>query len=165
MDVATATAWIAHWEGRRNQTYIDSMGHPTVGVGFNLDANGAQAAIEALGLNYDQVRAGTQTLTDDQIDTLLQQSVERAANDAPKAVSTFNNVPSDKQIVIVDMIFNLGLAGFSKFAQTIKAINAQDWLTASQQMQQSVWFRQVGNRARADVDLMAGRITPADILG
>ena len=165
MDLATATAWIAHWEGRKNKTYIDSKGHPTVGVGFNLDANGAQAAIEALGLDYDQVRAGTQTLTDDQIDTLLEQTVNRAAADAPNAVSTFANVPGDKQIVIVDMILNLGLAGFSKFVQAIKAINQQDWLTASQQMQQSAWFNQVGRRAKADVDMMAGRITPADILG
>ena len=80
-------------------------------------------------------------------------------------VSTFNSVPGDKQIVIVDMVFNLGLAGFSKFVQTIKAINTQDWQTASQQMQQSAWFNQVGRRAKADVDMMAGRITPADILG
>jgi len=165
MDMTTLMAWIAHWEGRRNQTYIDTMGHPTVGVGFNLDANGAQAAIEALGLDYDQVRAGTQTLTDAQIDALLEQTVNRAVDDAHTPIPGFDNVPGDKQIVIVDMIFNLGLAGFSKFAQTIKAINRQDWLTASQQMQQSAWFHQVGRRAQADVDMMAGRITPADILG
>ena len=165
MDIATASAWIEHWEGRRNQTYIDSMGHPTVGVGFNLDAAGAQAAIEALGLDYEQVRAGSQMLTDAQIDTLLSQGIDRAASDAQKPIPAFNNVPGDKQIVIVDMLFNLGLAGFSKFVQAIKAINAQDWLTASQQMQQSAWFHQVGRRAQADVDMMAGRITPADILG
>jgi len=165
MDLATASAWIEHWEGRRNQTYIDSMGHPTVGVGFNLDAQGAQAAIAALGLDYNQVRAGTQTLTDDQIDTLLEQGVNRAVSDAHTPISDFDNVPGDKQIVIVDMIFNLGLGGFTKFVQTIRAINGQDWLTASQQMQQSQWFHQVGNRAKADVDMMAGRITPADILG
>jgi GH24 family phage-related lysozyme (muramidase) len=165
MDLVTAGSWIEHWEGRRNKTYIDTMGHPTVGVGFNLDANGAQAAIQALGLDYQQVRAGTQLLTDAQIDTLLDQTVNQAASAAQTAVTTFNSVPGDKQIVIVDMVFNLGLAGFSKFLQTIKAINAQDWQRASQQMQQSAWFNQVGNRAKADVQLMAGSITPADILG
>ena len=165
MDLVTAGAWIEHWEGRRNKTYIDTMGHPTVGVGFNLDANGAQAAIQVLGLDYQQVRAGTQLLTDDQIDTLLGQTVNQAVSDAHKPIPAFDSLPSDKQIVIVDMVFNLGLAGFSKFLQTIKAINAQDWQTASQQMQQSAWFKQVGNRAKADVELMAGSITPADILG
>ncbi|MGA7463366.1 MAG: glycoside hydrolase family protein [Candidatus Korobacteraceae bacterium] len=165
MDFVNAAAWIEHWEGRRNKTYIDTMGHPTVGVGFNLDANGAQAAITALGLDYAQVRAGTQLLTDPQIDTLLQQGINQVVSVATTPIPAFNSLPSNQQIVIVDMIFNLGLAGFSKFVQTIKAINAQDWQTASQQMQQSAWFSQVGNRAKADVDMMAGRITPADILG
>ena len=27
MDLATAGAWIERWEGRRNQTYTDTMGH------------------------------------------------------------------------------------------------------------------------------------------
>ena len=69
MDLTKTKAWIEHWEGRRNQAYDDKtgkaitpgcvvLGHPTVGVGFNLDANGAQAAIEALGLDYNQVRSG-----------------------------------------------------------------------------------------------------------
>jgi len=165
MDLVTASAWIEHWEGRRNQTYLDSMGHPTVGVGFNLDANGAQAAIAALGLDYNQVRAGTQLLSDAQIDALLQQGINQAVSAAHTPIPGFDNVPGDRQIVIVDMIFNLGLAGFSKFVQAIKAINAQDWQTASQQMQQSAWFNQVGRRAKADVNMMAGLITPADILG
>ena len=82
MNLVTAGAWIEHWEGRRYQTYTDTMGHPTVGVGFNLDANGAPAAIAALGLDYAQVRAGTQLLTDAQVDTLLQQTVNQAVSGA-----------------------------------------------------------------------------------
>src|SRR5215469_15206290 len=154
MDMTTLMAWIEHWEGRRNKTYIDSMGHPTVGVGFNLDANGAQAAVEALGLDYDQVRAGTQILTDAQIDGLFQQSVNKATTGARTVIPSFDTIPGDKQIVIVDMIFNLGVAGFSAFRNTVQAINQQDWASAAQQMQQSLWYKQVGARAKADCDLM-----------
>ena len=159
MDLGKTRAWIEHWEGRRNQTYIDSEGHPTVGVGFNLDDNGARADIEALGLNYDQVRAGAQDLTDAQIDTLLDRTVNQAVQGAQRVLATFDTIPDDKQIVIVDMVFNLGVDGFSKFAHAIQAIKSQDWATAAEQMQQSLWFRQVGARASADVNLMAGRIT------
>lgn len=158
MDTTTLMGWIEHWEGRRDKTYLDSKGHPTIGIGFNLDAAGAQAAIEALGLNYNQVRAGTQLLTDTQIDTLFQQSVNTAIHGASQVIQNFNAVPGEKQIVIVDMIFNLGLAGFSRFHLTIQAINDEDWTTAAQQMQQSLWYNQVGPRAKADCDLMAGRI-------
>lgn len=137
-------------------------GHPTVGVGFNLDATGAQAAIEALGLDYAQVRSGGQTLTDDQIDSLLDQTVNQAIQAAQQVISNFDALPGDRQVVIVDMVFNLGLSGFSKFVLTIQAIRNQDWPTAAQQMQQSAWFRQVGARASADVNLMAGRITATE---
>jgi GH24 family phage-related lysozyme (muramidase) len=170
MDLATIKAWIEHWEGRRNQAYDDATsrsitpgsvveGHPTVGVGFNLDAPGAQAAIQALGLDYNQVRSGGQTLTDDQIDALLDQTVNQAIQGARQVVPSFDSLPDDKHVVIVDMVFNLGVHRFSQFVHAIQAVNIQDWATASQQMQQSAWFRQVGARASADVNLMAGRIT------
>jgi GH24 family phage-related lysozyme (muramidase) len=133
-------------------------GNPTVGVGFNLDAEGAESTIEALGLDYDQVRSGQHNLTDDQIDTLLDQTVNAAITDARSVVPNFDALPDDKQTVVVDMVFNLGVEGFSEFVHAIQAIANQDWATASQQMQDSAWFRQVGNRATADVNLMAGRI-------
>jgi len=128
-------------------------------VGFNLDAAGAQAAIEALGLDFVQVRSGEQILSDDQIDRLLDQTVNRAIQGARQVVPNFDALPHDKQIVVVDMVFNLGVHGFSQFVHAIQAVNNQDWATAAQQMQQSAWFRQVGARASADVNLMAGRIT------
>lgn len=170
MDLGQTETWIEHWEGRRNQAYDDATGkpitpgsvvegHPTVGVGFNLDASGASDTIEALGLDYDQVRSGEQTLTDEQIDTLFDQSVNQAVQGARQVVPSFDALPDDKQIVVVDMIFNLGLEGFSEFVHAIQAINNQDWATAAQQMQQSAWFRQVGDRASADVNVMAGAAT------
>jgi GH24 family phage-related lysozyme (muramidase) len=169
MDLATLKAWIERWEGRRNQAYDDAtgkaitpgcvvQGHPTVGVGFNLDAPGAQAGIESLGLDYGQVRAGAQTLTDEHIDTLLEQTVNQAIQAAQQLIPNFDTLPGGPQIVVVDMVFNLGKHAFSQFNLTIRAICDQDWPTAAQQMQQSAWFRQVGARAAADCNLMAGKM-------
>ena len=98
-------------------------------------------------------------MTDDQIDTLLDQTVNQAIQGARQVVPSFDALPDDKQIVVVDMVFNLGVHGFSQFVHAIQAVNSQDWAIAAQQMQQSAWFRQVGARASADVNLMAGRIT------
>ena len=173
MNLDALKVWIEHWEGRRDRAYDDATGrpitpgsvvrgHPTVGVGFNLDATGASAAIEALGLDYDQVRSGEQTLADNQIDRLLDIAVNQAIQGARGVIQSFDGLPDDKQIVIVDMVFNLGTAAFSEFVNTIQAIRGQDWATASEQMQESAWFRQVGNRAMADVNLMAGRITATE---
>jgi GH24 family phage-related lysozyme (muramidase) len=170
MDLDTVKAWIEHWESRRYQAYDDKtgqpitpgcavQGNPTVGVGFNLNANGAQAAIELLGLDFRRVCAGQQILTDDQVNTLLDQTVNQAIQVAQQLIENFDGLPGDQQVVVVDMVFNLGMTGFSKFKMAIQAICNQDWPTAAQQMQDSAWFRQVGARATADVNLMAGRIT------
>ena len=175
MDLGVAEAWIEQWEGYRNQSYDDEtgepitpesvvQGHPTVGVGFNLDAAGAADAIYALGLDYFEVRCGLQILSDDQVDALFGQSVNQAIESARPLIPNFDDLPDDKQIVVVDMIFNLGAGGFGEFVHTIQAINDQDWATAAQQMQDSEWYQQVGARAVADVNLMAGVITATDVL-
>ena len=69
MDLALTKQWITHWESTRLQSYDDATGtprnpgdtprgNPTIGVGFNLVAAGAQANIESLGLNYNDVLTG-----------------------------------------------------------------------------------------------------------
>lgn len=170
MDMIALMNWIERWEGRRYLAYDDKtgqtitpgyrvQGHPTVGVGFNLDAAGANAAIAALGLDFAQVYSGSQALIDSQIDTLFTQTANQAVENAQQLIPNFNALPQDKQIVVVDMVFNLGMAGFSAFVLTLQAIRNQDWAGAAQQMQNSAWFRQVGQRGQADVNLMAGRMT------
>ena len=62
------------------------------------------------------------------------------------------------------MVFNLGAPKFSQFVLTIQAINNQDWATAAQQMQQSAWYGQVGDRAKADVAVMGGQSTVANYI-
>ena len=39
--------------------YVDSTGHKTIGVGFNLDASGAKTACESVGIDFAAVYAGT----------------------------------------------------------------------------------------------------------
>ena len=73
-DGCDARSMISQHEGKRKCVYTDTMGHPTIGIGFNLDASGAQQAIEKLGLNYDDVRSGAQCLTESQIMDLFEPS-------------------------------------------------------------------------------------------
>ena len=147
--------WIEGWENRKPHVYPDPAGHPTIGVGFNLDRADAPQKIAALGLDYSDVRAGQVTLSDEQINQLFDADVDQAIADAKSIVSNFDTIPENKQKVVVDMVFNLGAAGFSGFHKTIQAIENKDWQTAAQEMQNSRWYSQVGARAAADVDVMA----------
>jgi len=46
-------------EGTYECVYTDSLGNPTIGIGFNLNKSGAQAIIAGLGLDYSSVVSGS----------------------------------------------------------------------------------------------------------
>jgi lysozyme len=54
----------------------------------------------------------------------------------------------------MDMEFNLGHPRFSKFHDTIAAINDGDYVLAAGCMKASEWYREVGRRGIADCKLM-----------
>jgi GH24 family phage-related lysozyme (muramidase) len=175
MDLALTKQWITHWEATRFQSYDDAtgaplnpgdtpQGNPTIGVGFNLAAAGAQAIIEGLGLDFNAVITGAVNITPDQVDQLLTTTIDNAMTGARKLVPIFDTLPDIPQMIITDLVFNMGQTTFSKFVNTLKFINAQDWANAAANLQQSAWFRQVGRRGRGDVAVLSGASTPEEIL-
>ena len=148
MDIQKIKNWTTKWENRKEKVYTDSSvhQHPTIGIGFNLDRPDAKKKIQALGVNYSQVRSGSQTLDQKQIDQLFHDDINKAINGARRQISNFDSLPENKQMVIVDMVFNLGEPRFSKFKKTIQAIEKQDWQQTAEGMKSSQWFHQVGSR-------------------
>lgn len=66
----------------------------------------------------------------------------------------FPSLSSNRKAVIVDMIFNLGGAGFGKFEKTIAALELHDYELAAAEMLLSKWALQVGHRAKKLAQLM-----------
>ena len=118
-------------EGKENDVYKDTEGHPTVGVGFDLDRGDAKAKIEALGLDYAKVKAGTQDLTDDQVYKLLDGDMDTAITDLKSVFPKFTDLSDVGQRVIVDMMFNLGKTKFLGFKKMIDAVKAGDFAKAA----------------------------------
>ncbi|HET6762096.1 MAG TPA: glycoside hydrolase family protein [Longimicrobiaceae bacterium] len=144
-------AFIARHEGRRTHVYLDAKGHPTVGVGFNLDRDDARQMLAAVRADYDAVRGGRQTLTDAQVDALLDRSLAGAAETVRAAVPGFDAMKPAQQDALLDMAFNLGSGGFPKFQKMIAALNAGDMQKAAAEMEDSLWARQVGPQRVGDV--------------
>jgi lysozyme len=145
---------IERHEGKRNEVYLDTKGIPTIGIGFNLNRNDAKNKIESLGLNYNNVRNGSQSLTDQQIYSLFKDTLNEAINTAQSFVPNFNEHPANVQGVIINMAFNLGpnkLAGFKDFRE---ALLNKDYSTAANEMIDSEWYGQVGDRSKELVDIM-----------
>jgi lysozyme len=120
----------------------------TIGVGFNLHRDDARARIAALGLDYDDVVSGRRLLTDAEIDRLLKDDIETAMAGAADLVSNFADLSLARQAVLVDMAFNLGARGLSRFRRFLAAVETGDWPAAEAEIVGSLYYRQVGERAR-----------------
>ena len=123
----------AKWaEGVRNFPYEDTVGKLTIGVGRNLDDRG---------------------LSDDEVNYLLANDIDLALAGA-NTFPWFQSLDEVRQMVVADMIFNLGLTRFRGFIKTIAAIAAGDYEAAADEMEDSRWYRQTGRRAIKNVRLM-----------
>jgi GH24 family phage-related lysozyme (muramidase) len=158
MDKEKIGGWIAHHEGVREQVYLDSADspNPTIGIGFNLNREDAPDLIQNLGLDYDKVVSGEQQLNQDQINYIFQHDLDVAINDARNTFSNFDELPEDKQLVLVDMSFNLGQSRLSGFENMIDAVEREDWQKAADEMVDSKWYEDVQDRGVHNVDVMRG---------
>lgn len=114
-------------EGRRNKPYECTEGFLTIGVGWNLDVNGLPEHI---------------------IDELLDISLLQASKDCEALYKNWYKIDSVRQRVLVNMAFNLGRLGLSKFKKMNAAIHREDWDAAAEEMLDSRWATQVGARAK-----------------
>lgn len=122
-------------EGFRQFPYFDCCGKPykqcvcarqgklTIGYGRNLDD---------VGLN--KVEA----------EVLLDHDLYQAETRANSAFEWFAPLSELRQRAITELVYNLGLAGFKGFRQTIAAIKTRQFGAASLHLMASKWRVQVG---------------------
>jgi lysozyme len=129
-------------EGERLKPYRCTAGKLTIGVGRNLDDRGITREESAMLLDGD-IR-------------LLEIELFRAL---PWA-SALDDV---RQRVLLDMAFNLGLPGLLLFKRTLEAIRTGQYQQAATMMLDSLWARQVGQRAERLARMMATGATPREL--
>jgi lysozyme len=133
-------------EGVRTKTYKCSLGYDTVGVGFNLERKDAKGIVEAMGVDYEDLRAGKVVLTNDQVDHLLGLDLKAVIDDCKVLFKTWDKMPQTAQLVLCDMRFQLGGAGLRGFKNTIKAFEAGDWKKAAEGLRSSLAYKQTTKR-------------------
>lgn len=126
MDKARLKKQLETDELRSKKIYVDTVGKVSGGIGRNLTDRG---------------------FSEDEIDLMYANDIKIAEKDARALVPGFDRLDDVRQEVLVNMAFNLGysrLAGFKKF---LAAVNSSRFDEAAAEMQDSAWFRQVGQRA------------------
>ncbi len=146
-------AMLRRHEGVRNKVYKDTLGIPTVGVGFNLRRQDARDRISEVGASYDDVLSGKATLTDAQIDALLATDIAECIADL-RLILPFDTLPPVARAVLVDLRFNLGGRGLRGFTHTLDEIRAGRFSAAGDRLGKSVWALQVGRRAVENIALL-----------
>lgn len=134
-------------EGLKSKVYRDTKGILTIGVGFNLSRGDSGEKLKAVGANPVKIKAGKSELSDSQIKSLLASDLESARTNATDLVKNFKTLPSAVQGVLIEMTFNLGKKGLSEFKNFLAHIENKKFQSASKEMLNSSWARQVGARA------------------
>ena len=130
---------IKQHEGFNNRVYKDSLGKKTIGYGH-------------LVLPTDSFKDGeyyeTSVLND-----LFEQDFQNALDQAQQLLDGYN-LPDKAIGVVVEMIFQLGIGGVSKFKMMLTALMAQDYDNAANQMLRSEWHEQSPKRCEELSNIM-----------
>jgi lysozyme len=123
-------------EGLRYEYYLDPVGIKTVGVGHNCQSS-------PLPQYMQDYYAENGKLKLEHIMELLEKDIDKAEQAARKIFDSFNDWTTNRQIAIVNLLFNMGPTTFSKFITTIAAIRNGQWQAAGAALRNSKWFKQV----------------------
>jgi lysozyme len=97
--------------------------------------------------------SGKQSLSDAQVEKILDISVKEAVDIASNFVANYNQLPSKAKLVIANMAF-MGRGTLGKFNDLRDALAKNDYNKAADEMLDSLWAKQVGRRATELAEMM-----------
>ena len=126
-------------EGVVYEVYLDHLGYATFGVGHLITDRDPENGRD-VGTNISEKRV--QTAFESDLDTAISECI------ALYGESTWNmDFPEEVQEILVNMIFNMGRTRLAKFKNFRAALENRDWEKAAVEGRDSLWYRQVTNRA------------------
>ena len=108
-------------EGYRSSVYLDTLEKPTIGYGFLIDSLELQEDICQL---------------------ILMRKLEKLIKTIKFNFKWFDDMPEKIQDVVINICYQLGVSGFSKFKKTIQFMKNKQWDKASVEMLDSKWARE-----------------------
>lgn len=123
-------------EGLKLKPYKDTVGKLTIGVGRNLDD---------VGISEAEAR------------DLLGNDIGRVCDSLGDVLPWLANLDEVRRAVLYNMAFNMGVGGLLKFRTTLGLVQSGNYRAASEAMLDSIWAKQVGDRAtRLSMQLATG---------
>ena len=123
-------------EGVKYEVYLDHLGHPTFGIGHLITDDDPECG----------AAVGTK-VSDDRVKEAFSSDIETVLSDCERLYEDFRDLPEEAQLIIANMMFNMGYTRLSKFRGMKRGVDARDWTAAADEMVDSRWYKQVTNRA------------------
>ncbi|QDP65369.1 MAG: putative endolysin [Prokaryotic dsDNA virus sp.] len=120
-------------EGFRSRVYKCTEGYDTIGYGF---------AVKDLVMDKDIA------------DMILERKVAELRLRVEQKFPFIDSMPESVQDVMIEMCFQLGVSGFSKFKKTIQYLMTKQFKEAAVEMLDSKWYKQTPNRAKKLSDIV-----------
>jgi len=121
-------------EGFSSRPYRCTSGKLTIGYGRNLDD---------VGISKDEA----ETFLENDIVKTYQALVQHLPD-------IFKHLDKDRQGVLFDMAFNLGIHGLLKFKKMLNALSEGDYQRAANELLDSKYAKQVPSRARRNANIL-----------
>jgi lysozyme len=113
-------------EGMKLKPYKCTAGKLTIGIGRNLEDVG---------------------ISEDEANMLLRHDIQEATRQLLHAFPWMGEFNDARISAMINFTFNVGIGTVKKFENTLSYMQSGDWDKAADEMMDSRWARQVGNRA------------------
>ena len=128
---------LAEDEGCKYEIYLDHLGLPTFGIG-HLVVEGDPEHGQPVGTAVDEER----------VRQVFSLDIASTLDECQVLYPDFDDLPEEAQLIIANMMFNMGRPRLSKFKGMKAGVDAKDWNRAADEMVDSRWYDQVTNRAK-----------------
>mgnify|MGYP003638552095 FL=1 len=147
MDIEILKKELTQDEGCKYEIYLDHLGYKTFGIGHLCKATDPENDLE-VGSEVSKER----------VDECFLNDIEKVIEDCIILYDDFYTLPDEAQLIVANMMFNLGRPRLTNFIRMRKAVNEGNFAEAKIQMLDSKWAKQVPNRAERLSERM-GNIT------
>ena len=122
-------------EGFYPSVYLCPAGKRTIGYGTNIDANPVPGITDESVINKEQA------------ERLMIAELMRLESQLLMLEPWVRNLDDVRYSTLLNMVYNIGVAGVRKFVRALDAMELDDWSGAAKEMLHSKWAGQVKGRA------------------
>ncbi len=152
MDIDQLRRELDQDEGCIYEVYLDHLGYPTFGIG-HLITNRDREYGWSVGTD----------VAEDRVQEVFEEDVKTVLSDCKKLYNDFDELPEEAQLIIANMMFNMGYTRLSKFKGMKRGVDSRNWEEAAVEMVDSRWYTQVTNRAERLVQRMI-KVRTVDVI-